>query len=472
MLSSLIDPVYGRDTALPTRLPWPPMSRVGAGDYADGVTDSPAAPSPLDTLSAGEARRIALAAQGLSRRRPASPGLRHLHAAMARMGVLQIDSVNVFARSHYLPLFSRLGPYEPAMLERAFLSRPGTGRPGRYTEYLAHEATFLPIEDWPLWGFRRDAFRAKYGTFWGRTSSARTLDWVRSELRDRGPSRPADIRGDAPRSRGGWWEWDEVKHALEYLWRIGDVAIAGRDGFERRYALTEDVVPDALLGRDLDRPAAVGELVRRAARSHGIATAADLADYYRIKDRALVRASIADLEEQGELLPVRVRGWERGGRPVPTWRHASASLPRRIETTAILTPFDPVVWFRDRALRAFDLDYRIEIYTPAAKRRYGYYSLPVLNGDRIAARVDLKADRAASTLRVQSAWWEPQSRPAADVEPIAAELRAAAAWQGLEHVSVSGWGDASGALAGALGAHPERVRRHDVGRTDLVPLEA
>ncbi|MBS1907841.1 MAG: YcaQ family DNA glycosylase [Actinobacteria bacterium] len=426
----------------------------------------------VDTMSAAEARRIALAAQGFSRRRPATVGARHLHTAMERMGVLQIDSVNVFARSHYLPLFSRLGAYDPALLERAFLSRPSAARPGRYTEYLAHEATFLPVADWPLWGFRREEFRAKRGEFWGRTSSARTLDWVRSELRDRGPSRPAEIRGDAPGGRGGWWEWDDVKHALEYLWRVGEVAIAGRDGFERRYALAADVVPADLLGRDLDRATAVGELVSRAARAHGVATAADIADYYRVKDRALVLGAIGHLVESGELEPVRVRGWEHAGRPIPAWRHVDAALPRRIGTAAILTPFDPVVWFRDRALRAFALDYRIEIYTPAAKRRYGYYSLPVLVGDRICARVDLKADRAASTLRVQSAWWEPQSRPAEDAEPIAAELRAAAAWQALEHVSVSGWGDASAALAAVLDAHPERVRRHDAGRTDQVPLGA
>jgi len=449
-----------------------------AVDTLTVVTDSSAATrrtsahSVVDTLSAGEARRIALAAQGFSRRRPAEPGVRHLHTAMARMGVLQIDSVNVFARSHYLPLFSRLGAYDPALLERAFLSRPTPARTGRYTEYLAHEATFLPVEDWPLWGFRREAFRAKRGEFWGRTSSARTLDWVRSELHERGPSRPAEIRGDAPGGKGGWWEWDDVKHALEYLWRVGEVAIAGRDGFERRYALAEHVVPAQLLGRDLDRTAAIGELVRRAARAHGVATAADIADYYRVKDRALVLGAIDDLVDQGELEPVRVRGWERGGRPLPAWRHVDAVLPRRIDTTAILTPFDPVVWFRDRALRAFALDYRIEIYTPAAKRRYGYYSLPVLVGDRIAARVDLKADRATGTLRVQSAWWEPQARPAEDRDPIAAELRAAAAWQGLEHVSVSSWGDASAALADALDGHSARVLRHDVGRTDQAPLKA
>ena len=411
-----------------------------------------------DTLSVAEARRAALGAQGFSRRRPEHPQTRHVHTAMARMGVLQIDSVNVFARSHYMPLFSRLGAYDPAIADRAFLTRAS-----RYVEYLAHEATFVPLEDWALWRFRMDAFRARNGGSWGR-GSPQTLDWVRDELRDRGPSRPADIRGDAPRNRGSWWDWDEVKHALEHLWRIGDVAIAGRSGFERRYALAEHVVPAEVRERVVPREEAVRELVRRAARSHGVATAADLADYYRIKDRPAVLRALAELEEAGEVRPVVVRGWERGGRPVPAWLHADAALPRRIEATAILTPFDPVVWFRDRALRAFDLDYRIEIYTPADQRRYGYYSLPVLVGDRITARVDLKADRPASTLRVQSAWWKPQARPAHDAERIAAELLRAAVWQGLEHVSVSRWGDATDDLAAVLRALHPATSRHDHGR--------
>jgi len=419
-----------------------------------------------DTLSAAEARRVALGAQGFSRRRPERPQTRHVHTAMARMGVLQIDSVNVFARSHYMPLFSRLGAYDPAIADRAFLTRAS-----RYVEYLAHEATFVPIDDWALWRFRMDAFRARNGGAWGR-GSPQTLDWVRDELRDRGPSRPADIRGDAPRNRGSWWDWDEVKHALEHLWRIGDVAIAGRTGFERRYALAEHVIPPEARERVVPREEAVRELVRRAARSHGVATAADLADYYRIKDRPAVLRALAELEDAGEVRPVLVRGWERGARPIPAWLHADASLPRRIEATAILTPFDPVVWFRDRALRAFDLDYRIEIYTPADQRRYGYYSLPVLVGDRIAARVDLKADRPASTLRVQSAWWEPQARPAHDTERIAAELLRAAEWQGLERVSVSHWGDATDDLAAVLRTLHPATSRHAHGRAEAPAPEA
>jgi uncharacterized protein YcaQ len=375
---------------------------------------------------------------------------------MARMGVLQIDSVNVFARSHYLPLFSRLGAYDPALLDRIFLSRTT-----HYVEYLAHEATFVPVPDWPLWQFRMDDFRAKWAAdpeSWFRRN-ARTASWVTDELRDRGPLRPADLRADAPRERGTWWDWDDVKLALEHLWRIGDVAISGRRGFERRYALAEQVIPDDVRSRRIPRTEAIRELVRRAARSSGVATEADLADYYRLRDRRAVRQSIADLVDAGELQAVRVRGWERGGNPVPAWLHQDAVVPRKVDAAALLTPFDPVVWFRQRALRAFDLDYRIEIYVPAEKRRFGYYSLPVLVGDRIAARVDLKADRASSTLQVQSAWWEPAGR-GADAEAIAAELDRAARWQGLDLVSVSGWGDAADAVAGALHVQTGNVLRH------------
>lgn len=399
---------------------------------------------------------MALAAQGFTRARPSVVSSRHLHRTMERLGVLQIDSVNVFARSHYLPLFSRLGAYEPALLDRTFLSRTT-----HYVEYLAHEATFIPVDDWALWRFRMDAFRRRWATddSW-LSSNARTVQWVQDELRDRGPLRPADLRADAPRERGTWWDWDEVKLALEHLWRTGDVAVSGRRGFERTYALASQVIPAPVLAREIPREDAIRELMRRAARSSGVATQADLADYYRIRDRAAVGRAIADLVDAGELEPVHVRGWDRAGRPLPAWRHRDAVLPRRVDATAILTPFDPVVWFRERALRAFQLDYRIEIYVPAAKRRYGYYSLPVLVGDRIVARVDLKADRAASTLQVQSAWWEPQARDE-DAAAIAAELRLAATWQGLEHVSISGWGDATTALHAALAAAPERaVRRH------------
>ncbi|MGM7678397.1 winged helix-turn-helix domain-containing protein [Microbacterium sp. A94] len=411
----------------------------------------------VETLTATQARRIALAAQGFTRRRPsAEVSARHLHTAMKRLGVLQIDSVNVFARSHYLPLFSRLGAYDPALLDRVFLSRTT-----HYVEYLAHEATFVPVEDWPLWQFRMDDFRRRWETdpdSW-LNQNARTIAWVKDELRTRGPLRPAELRADAPRERGAWWDWDEVKNALEHLWRIGDVAVSGRQGFERRYALAEQEIPAEVRERTVSRDEAIRELVRRAARSSGVATEADFGDYYRIRDRPAVRQAIDELVSSAELIPVQVRGWERGGSPVPTWMHQDAVLPRRVDAAAILSPFDPVVWFRERALRAFDLDYRIEIYVPAHKRRFGYYSLPVLVGDRIVARVDLKADRATSTLQVQSAWWEPQARPD-DADPIARELALAARWQGLDNVSVSGWGNAAETLAGALHVERGHVQRH------------
>ncbi len=390
---------------------------------------------------------MTLAAQGFTRRHPSRVTARRVHDAMERMGVLQIDSVNVFARSHHMPLFSRLGAYDAALFERIFHSSAT-----HYVEYLAHEATFVPVSDWALWEFRMADFRKRWeGADAWPNANRRTVAWVKDELRARGPLRPADLRDDAPRERGTWWDWDDAKLALEHLWRTGDVAISGRRGFERRYALAEQVIPADVLAQSVPRAEAFRELVRRAARASGVATASDLADYYRLRDRRGVQRAIDELVDAGELSPVAVRGWERAGKPVPAWRHRDAVLPRRVDAAALLTPFDPVVWFRERALRAFDLDYRIEIYVPADKRRYGYYSLPVLVGDRIVARVDLKADRAQSSLRVQSAWWEPQARPE-DALPIAQELRRAASWQGLETITVSRWGDATDAVADALRA--------------------
>ncbi|WP_051008128.1 winged helix-turn-helix domain-containing protein [Microbacterium yannicii] len=408
------------------------------------------------SLSAAEARRVALAAQGFGRARPESAGTRHLNGALARMATLQIDSVNVFARSHYMPLFSRVGAYDTAALDRLLFAR----RPP-YVEYWAHVAAFVPATDWGLFRFRMDAMRAKYGSKPGGWFDTHRdiVDWVRAELADRGPLRPAQIEHDAKKgARGPWWDWDVVKHALEYMWLFGEVAIAGRRGFERRYALAEQVLPAEALDVTISAEEAIRELVRRAARASGVATAADLADYWRINDRKAVLAAIGDLTDSGELHPVSVEGWTSSGRPAKAWLHDDAAIPRRVDAAAILTPFDPVVWFRDRAERLFDFEYRIEIYTPAHKRRFGYYSLPVLVGDGIVGRVDLKADRAGSALLVQSAWWE-RGAPADAAARVAAELRLAADWQGLESVSVSYWGDATDDLAGAMPA----ARRHHAG---------
>lgn len=424
-----------------------PLARV------DGVKDS---------LSAAEARRIALAAQGFARRRPEAAGTRQLNGMLGRMGVLQIDSVNVFARSHYMPLFSRVGAYDTAALDRLLFARKAP-----YVESWAHVAAFIPAADWGLFAFRHADNRAKYGTKpdgWFQ-SHIETVDWVRAELAARGPLRPAQIERDvAEIRRGPWWDWDDVKTALEYLFLFGEVAIAGRRGFERTYALAEQVIPESAR-EPVPRAEAIGVLVERAARAYGVATASDIADYWRLKDRAAVLGAIRDLEDAGVVRPVTVAGWTSAGRPAKAWLHADAALPRRVHATAILTPFDPVVWFRDRAERLFDFEYRIEIYTPAPQRRFGYYSLPVLVGDDIVGRVDLKSDRAASTLLVQSAWWE-HGRPTEAAERLADELRTAARWQGLEAVSVSRWGDAVDDLAAAL---PE-ARRHEAGPAASVPL--
>ncbi|GAA4767876.1 winged helix-turn-helix domain-containing protein [Microbacterium gilvum] len=419
-----------------------------------------------DSLSAAEARRIALAAQGFGRPRPEAATARRVRAELARMAVLQIDSVNVFARSHYMPLLSRLGPYDPAVLDGLVLRPRTRSSTPEYVEYLAHEATFVPRDDWALWRFRMGDMRDRYSApgSWYAENGA-TLDWVRAELAHRGPLRPAEIERDVQAARGPWWGWDDVKRALEMMWRFGEVAIAGRAGFERRYALAAHVLPPAVLDRAVARPDAIRELVRRAARASGVATASDLADYHRIRDRRAVLAAVDDLVDGGELVPVRVAGWERGGRPLAAWRHRDAALPRRIDRATVLTPFDPVVWFRERAERLFGFDYRIEIYTPADKRRFGYYSLPLLVDDRIAGRIDLKADRAASTLRVQSAWWEAGAGGGADAERAAAALRDAARWQGLESTTVSRWGDAADDLAAALDAP-----RHDHPR--VLPADA
>ena len=226
-----------------------------------------------------------------------------------------------------MPMFSRLGSYEPNLLDRTFLQSTR-----HYVEYLAHEATFMPVADWSLWGFRMEEWRQRAARpdAWMH-AHARTLDWVRAELRERGPLRPVDLRDDAPRERGSWWDWDDAKVALEHLWRCGEVAIAGRAGFERRYALAEQVIPAAVLERTVARDDAVRELVRRAFRAYGVATESDVDDYHRLRDRSAVRTAIAELSAAGELEPVQVRGWLQSGKEVPAWRHRDAALPRRID---------------------------------------------------------------------------------------------------------------------------------------------
>lgn len=399
-----------------------------------------------DVVSPALARRIALGAQGFGRPRPAVVGTRQLNGLVDRLNLLQIDSVNVFERSHYLPAFARLGAYDRSLLDRLTFDARGP-----HTEYWAHEAAFLRKEDWPLFRWRMEAYRRRYGAADGWFEANReTVEWLRRELAANGPLAASEIEHDANTRTGPWWGWSAVKRALEYLFLFGEVAIAGRTRFQRRYGLVEDVLDARVLDRSVPTEDAVRELIRRSAVAHGIGTAKDFADYYRIKV-APAMAAIHDLEDAGELIPVRVPGWESAGRPAAAWMHRDARKPRHVEAAALLSPFDPVVWYRDRALRMFGFHYRIEIYTPAPQRVFGYYSLPILLDDALVGRIDLKSDRQAGVLRVQSAWTEPGA-PEATVERLAPLLAETAAWQGLGGVEISteARGDLVPALATAL----------------------
>ena len=385
-----------------------------------------------DTLSPAEARRIALAAQGfantarLRQRRPFDPALEKLH-------VLQIDSVNVFARSHYLPVFSRHGPYLDIALDRQLWHS------GEYTEYWAHEAAFIPVHDRALFSWRMADFAARNARTGRADSLAASIARVRDQLSE---GRALFVREleEGPRgNRGPWWDWSDTKHAVELLFAQGEVVSVGREGFQRRYALAAHALPAAAL--DIPpRLEAQRALIARAARSLGVGTLADFADYHRLKPSE-ARVAVAALEETGELLPVQVAGWNRGsGAPEQAWLHRDAKLPSRLAPDALLTPFDPVVWFRPRAERMFNFHYRIEIYTPREQRKFGYYCLPLMVGGSLVGRIDLKADRAGKRLLVQAAWQEDRA-PSRTVEAATALLAQAAAWQGLEEVSVSGVGN-------------------------------
>ncbi|WP_120339853.1 winged helix-turn-helix domain-containing protein [Cryobacterium soli] len=399
----------------------------------------------LPTISPALARRVALAAQGFGKPAPASVGIRQLGALVERLGLLQIDSVNVFERSHYVPAFSRLGPYDKAQLDRL-----SAGAAPRLTEYWVHEASLIPVDDWPLFRWRMQAYREKAAAddaHWSR-DNAPMLAWLLGELAANGPMRASAIEHDANTRTGPWWGWSDVKIGLETLFRWGDVVSGGRERFERVYALPEQVFSTALLDREVSAADAHRSLVAQAARAHGIGTVTDLADYFRLRTEP-TRAAIAELEDAGELIAVQVPGWGRGGAPGAAWLHRDARLPRRMDAAAVLSPFDPVVWERARALRLFGFHYRIEIYTPKEQRKFGYYVLPVLLGDTVVGRVDLKNDRQAGVLRVQASWAEPGA-PADTAARLAEVLRSTAAWQGLAAIEVVPRGTLAAGLAAEL----------------------
>ena len=403
----------------------------------------------MERLSLRTARRIALAAQGFADPRPAGPvDRRHLKRVVGRTGLLQVDSVNVFERAHHLPLFSRLGPYDRDVLRRsAYVHRD-------LFEYWGHEASLLPVTTHPLLRWRMDRAAGLEEGWGGTVRIARerpdVVAAVLQRIAEGGPTTAGALHAaldGGPRSAGPWWDWSLAKVAVEHLFWAGRVTTRTRQGFERVYDLTERVLPAAVLALPTpSRVEAQRELVRLAARSHGIATVRDLRDYYRMRvdETALAVASLVEL---GELLPVAVEGWQQ-----QAYLHRDARVPRRVRASALLSPFDPLVWERSRTSRLFGFDYRIEIYVPAARRVHGYYVLPFLHDEALRARVDLKSDRQAGVLRVQASWLEPGSDPVDTAVALAAELRRAARWQGLGDVVVAPRGDLAPTLTAVLGS--------------------
>ncbi|HEX3262135.1 MAG TPA: crosslink repair DNA glycosylase YcaQ family protein [Solirubrobacterales bacterium] len=377
-------------------------------------------------LSAVEARRVVLAAQGfadgLRERRADGWALRRV---LTRVGLLQMDSVNAVARAHYLPLFARLGPYPVALLDRA-----ASRAPRRLFEYWGHEASLLPVDLHRLLRWRME--RAHVDA-WGsvrRVARERPqlLRRLLDEVRERGPVTARELAEDEPRRSGPWWDWSDVKWAIEFLFWRGAVTTARRRGFERMYDLPERVLPRAVL--EAPTPPvedAQRELMRIAARGSGVATERHLRDYFRL-DVVSARARVAELVEAGELLPVRVEGWNP---PAYLWH--GARVPRAVDARALVGPFDSLMWERERVEQLFGMRYRIEIYTPAHKRVYGYYVMPFLLGDRLVARVDLKADRPAGVLRVPAIHLE-DGAPGHTHDALREELELMAGWLGLAAV--------------------------------------
>ncbi|MBI1775284.1 MAG: YcaQ family DNA glycosylase [Proteobacteria bacterium] len=398
-------------------------------------------PPHRETLSLTEARRVALAAQGFAETRPrSSPGRGPITQAIERLGLLQIDSVNVLVRSHYLPLFSRLGNYEVERLDRLAYGR----RPRWLFEYWGHEASLIPVALQPLLRWRmeraRQGLRSGDTAHFGRKRRA-YIEAVLAEVEASGPLSASELT-DGGRARGSWWGWSDGKRALEWLFWAGLVTTAARRGFERLYDLPERVLPPEIVRLPTPKPEeAQRRLIEIAARALGIASEPDLRDYFRLAPEDS-KARVAELAEAGSLRPVQVKGWKE-----TVYLHAEAKLPRRIEARALLSPFDSLVWRRPRAELLFDFHYRLALYTPAPKREHGYYVLPFLLGDRLVARVDLKAERKEGVLQVQAAHCEGHCEADWVAPPLLEELRLMADWLGLERVAVRPRGAVAEALA-------------------------
>ncbi len=405
----------------------------------------------LVRLTSAHARRIAVAAQGFNDPRPRGAVTRaHLRRLISRIQLLQLDSVSVAVRAHYAPVFSRLGPYDRDVLDQAAWAHSARS-PRLLVEYWAHEAALMAVDDWPLMRWRMRQYRhGRWGTHIVK-ANPQLADKIVAAVAEIGPSTAGQIEehlSTAPRGpRGNWWgSRSDTKWVAEALFASGALTTATRVGFARHYDLAERVLPAEVLAREVSEDDAVRELTLRAATALGVATEADIRDYFRLA-AGQAKPAIAKLVADGELERVDVEGWSN-----PAYLVAGQTIPRRDRGTALLCPFDPLIFFRPRVERLFGFHYRIEIYTPADKRHYGYYVWPFLLDGELVGRVDLKADRSADALQVVGAFVE-DGRPASRVaEALAGELQTMAGWLGLAGVTVGKRGNLVAELRAAISA--------------------
>ena len=394
---------------------------------------------PRKRLSLAEARRVALASQGLGKARPdCVPSRQHIRHVVKQLGLLQLDFVNVLVPAHYFVMFSRLGPYNRAKFDRLIYEG------NEFIEHWAHEASIVPVDCWPLLRYRREEYRP-----WPNSpimkikGRKKYLETVLDIVKRFGPVVSGDLPPmPAPRGKPGDWNRSVPRWALEVHFGHGNVSVAGRlPNFQRIYDLPNKLVGEPHFSSSVSREDSQRRLLEIASRAHGVGTVHDLADYFRMSPRDAA-PRLQELVEDGVLHQVQVETWDESA-----YLHHHATIPRSMNACSLLSPFDPVVWFRPRGERLFGFHYRIEIYVPAAKRKYGYYVLPFLLGEKIVARVDLKADRKNSTLLVLAAYFEGGVDEFRAAEALATELRTLADWLGLDDVRIG----RKGSLAAALG---------------------
>ena len=400
-------------------------------------------------LTGAQARRIAVAAQGFAEPKPRGPVSRaHLRRLISRIQVLQLDSVSVAVRAHYSPVFSRLGPYDRDVLDRAAWSHT-TRSPRLLVEYWAHEAALMSVDDWPLLRWRmREYTHGRWRTEVVKKRK-RLADDIVAAIAKHGPSTAGQIEQyvgeERPGKKGPWWDRSDTKWVTEALFSAGVLTTETRVGFARHYDLVENVLPPEVVAREVDDEEAVRELTLRAATALGVGTETDFRDYFRLSPKRS-KPAIAKLVADGELEPVEVDGWS-----APAYLRAGQSIPRRDRGTALLCPFDPLIFFRPRVERLFDFHYRIEIYVPAPKRQFGYYVWPFLLDGQLVGRVDLKAERTRDALHVVGAFTEPGQDKSRVAAALATELRTMANWLGLADITVGKNGDLTALLRRVLG---------------------